>query len=140
MIRPATLDDISELVRRSKPIHAQSVHAHIPFDEEDAAQVFARAILADEGCVLIGEKGFFVGVLSPFHFNLSQYRLVEMGWGGGDAKAIIQAACRWAKERGAIEVAFGVERGGHPARTIALLRLLRVYGGVPSCLSVVWRV
>lgn len=140
MIRPATLEDISELVRRSKPIHAQSVHAHIPFHEGDAAQVFERAILADEGCVLMGTTGFFVGQLCPFHFNLSEYRLVEIGWGGGDAKAIIQAACHWAKERGAIEVAFGLERTSASGRTKALLRLFRIYGGVPSCLSVVWRV
>lgn len=140
MVREACLEDIPELVARAKPIHAQSVHAHIPFDAEDAALVFTRAIQADEGCVLIGEKGFFVGVLSSFHFNLSQYRLVEMGWGGGDAKAIIQAACHWAKERGAIEVAFGMERASASGRTKALLRLLKIYGGVPSCLSVVWRV
>ncbi|MEP3891376.1 MAG: hypothetical protein ABJN69_13030 [Hellea sp.] len=137
MVREAGLEDIPELIARAKSIHAHSVHAHIPFHDDDAAQVFGRAIALDEGCVLIGERGFFVGQLSPFHFNLSALRLVEMGWGGGDAKEIIQAACEWAKERGAIEVAFGVER---TAKTAALLRLFRMTGGVPSCLSVVWRV
>lgn len=131
-MRDATLADIPRLVEMSRPIHGGSIHAHIPFVGDDAGEVFRRLIVNDDGLALIGDKGFFAGAITPFHFNLNAFRVVEIGYGGGPLKETIAAVRERAKPRNVLEINFAVERG---PRARGLARLMKWAGGKPSLVT-----
>jgi len=108
-----------ELARR---MHAESVFAHIPFDEDQLTQTLLGCIgNPDDGVVLMAQnedgtlKGFKFGVAHEFYFSkarvaheMAMYVAPEFR-GGFTCAALIKAFERWAKEEaGAMEVVIGV--------------------------------
>lgn len=80
MIRAATADDMSLLLRLAEAFHAESPYREsIPFDEETMRQSFENLISA--GWLLTdGEHGMIGFIVFPCFFNISFMQAQEAFW------------------------------------------------------------
>lgn len=127
----ARIQDVPAMVARARDSHDRSVHAHIAFDVRDTEATFSDLIRDDAGLVLTdGRGGFYAGLLTPFHFNRSRFRLLEIGFDGLPLRALLPELTDRVPD--GTEIAFAAERG---PRSKALGRLYRACGLSPSALS-----
>ncbi len=86
MIRPATSDDIPELMRMGRAFHAVTGVADIiPLDDASLEQTFANLIAAPTGVILVADNGAglagAVGALLHAHyFNAAHVTGQELFW------------------------------------------------------------
>lgn len=131
MIRDALIQDVPSMLDRAEASHAKSVHRNVPFVRQDCEAVFSALIRDASGVVLTdGLGGFFAGAMTPFHFNASRMRLLEIGFDGLPLAALLDELTTRTPPQ--TEIIFAQERG---PRARALGRLYRMNGLKPSTLA-----
>lgn len=110
MIRHAVEADIPRLVIVAERHHrASHWHGIVEFAQSSAAKSIRAFIEADSVCALVAEeKGEIVAFLAvisvPLYFNAKAQSTQELCWyseSPASAFALVSAADKWAKERGA---------------------------------------
>ena len=105
MIRAATHDDLSEIVRLGADFHAHCPYRDIPFDGEAFGDFCARLI--DGGVILLSDDGMIGGLLNPLYFNPSVVMGAELfWWAPKEGRQLREAFEAWARAKGAHGVAF----------------------------------
>ena len=104
MIRPATGSDVLSIVDMIERLRA-AVDGPIPVDRAHAAAVVASLIADPDALVLVSDKGFIAGRLTPTIINPARIAS-ELGWWAADGSGLrlLRAFERWAAERGALLV------------------------------------
>lgn len=114
MIRPATPDDMSDIVRLAHSFFASaSVGHHIDSDTVSIIATAEHLMNAGNSCLLLAEvDGDVIGMAGatvyPFHFNMNYTVGHELLWwveaehrGVGAGPKLFQAMEQWAKDKGA---------------------------------------
>lgn len=101
MIRPATGGDVLSIVDMIERLRA-AVDGPIPVDRAHAAAVVASLIADPDALVLVSDRGFVAGRLTPTIINPAPIAQ-ELGWWAADGSGLrlLRAFERWAAERGA---------------------------------------
>lgn len=122
MIRPATMDDMPELMRMVEDFHhAAQLKKWATFEDSATgwANWFARCMGGDTSLCLLAEidgkaHGFATALEAPAYWNPSIKTVCETTlWvdpkarGSGIGTTLVEAIAKWAKERGASVVAAG---------------------------------
>lgn len=104
MIRPATGGDVLPIVDMIERLRA-AVDGPIPVDRAHTAAVVAGLIADPDALVLVSDKGFIAGRLTPTIINPAPIAQ-ELGWWAADGSGLrlLRAFERWAAERGALLV------------------------------------
>lgn len=101
-VRLATTEDIPALLPLMRDCHDASVYAHLPFDEESAAEVCRALIESEDGAIFFSGAAFLALAVTPMHFNLHALQALEIGFYGPGGGELIEPAKAWAGSRGAI--------------------------------------
>ena len=118
MIRPATLDDLHDLIALAATFFCEHpISRHVTFSAADVSTAAAACIENPDALILVGEKdGQVVGVIAlivtPCFYNTRALAATEVMWfihpahrGGSMAFRLLQAAEEWAESRGAVFLA-----------------------------------
>lgn len=127
-IRPATHDDIPEIVALGALMHAESRYAVLPYSPAKLADLGARLIDWPDGFLQVACKGDrIVGLMAGFvieHFASTarvagEYALFVEPASRGTRAAIrlLRAYRAWAESRGAVLIAAGITTGVHTDAT-----------------------
>lgn len=105
MIRRASAADVAIAVQTAKEFHAESVHAHIPVDD-DALTAWMGGLI-DVGAVFLSDHGIIGGLISPIYFQPAYRVAVELfWWAPKEGRALREAFEAWAAEQGADAIQF----------------------------------
>lgn len=103
MIRPATLEDLPEVLRLAAEFHAFSPYRDYPFDADAFAGFAGRLI--EGGVIFLSEDGMIGGLLNPLYFNPAVVMAAELFWfARKEGRQLREAFEGWARERGAVGV------------------------------------
>lgn len=103
MIRPASLDDLPQVLRLAQEFHAYSPYRDYPFDAE-AFGAFAERLM-ESGIILLSEDGMIGGLLNPLYFNPSVVMAAELFWfARKEGRELREAFEAWATDHGAAGV------------------------------------
>jgi len=106
VIRPATPEDMPELLRMGRAFFAATAFGEIGFEEDEARATLT--LLAERGILLVAEQNGLCGMAGalvfPFYFNLSHLTAQELFWWvdprarqsgqGAELLAALEAAAR----------------------------------------------
>ena len=126
MIRPATPEDLGQLVEWARQLH-ETHEPRFPFDPEHTAAFLSNLT------AFVAPQGFIAGAIIPAPQNNRWRTAFEVFlWGGGDGPALIAAFEEWARDQGANEIEFS-----HPTGVERLSRHLirRGYRASKACLT-----
>ena len=124
-IRFATLADVPSLVEGGSRMHALTRFRSQPFNAQRVAQAFTDLITQGQGkyafLVAVGAEqrdvGALIGVMEQQIFSdaytasVMHFDVLPEARMGGYGLRLLHAFERWARNRGAVEVAFGVNSG-----------------------------
>ena len=141
LIRPAREEDRAQTVALGKEMHAESAYAFLPFEEERAqAQALFDAHIGDPetACLWIGEEnqelmGLLAGRIDQYMFcyeyvaHDTLFYVTPRHRGSGVAQALIIAFRKWARQRGARELALRISTGIHARRIGRLYERLGLF-------------
>lgn len=130
-IRTATTDDIDELLRLGRLMHAASTYASLPFSNDKTREFFKLAIQVDQALVLVAELdgkpvGMFVGAVGPTYFTQAQVAsdfllyLQPHARGGNAARQLVDAFEAWAVGKGAAQIRPSASTGGNLEAVVKL--------------------
>lgn len=128
MIRPATKQDIPEIVRLSETMHQESRYRTLPYNGDKFARLMARLIDSPAGMVAVAERdgqiiGAIAGVVTDHYFADAtiSYELglyVEKAHRGTLAGyRLAKEYIDWAKSQGVDQVDMGITTGIDEERT-----------------------
>lgn len=146
-IRPATVEDITEIVELGAVLHETSVYRRLPFDKKKVDDLMTAIIGSEYGVVFVAEtdsriiggiaggiaEWWFCDVLHAFDYSFfvhSDYR------GTSAALRLFMAFEEWAKIKGADEIDVGITTGIHEDKTqrffekMGLVQTGRTFGKV----------
>lgn len=95
---------------------AMSPYRDIPFDESAVRYLFHQ--LLENGCVIINERGFIAGMLTPLFFAPQVKIATELAWWAPDADGttLRELFEEWAQQSGASAVQMSALNNDHAAR------------------------
>lgn len=113
MVRPATVDDLDEIVRMAAAFQA-SAYPEIPFSTKAARFTAVQLIESEKSALLLLEqagtvRGMLGAIMFPVYFSLSHRVVQEMFWwvdhdARGHGQLLLDALEHWALVHGANEV------------------------------------
>lgn len=104
MVRPATVEDIPDLLKMGKSFHAES-KMPFAFRDDVMAGVLGNMVQSENAVVLMTERGVIGGALSAAYCDPEWLYAVELfWWARGDGLALLHEFERWAQQAGANEV------------------------------------
>lgn len=144
MVRPATVDDVPQLVTLGEQMHAESPRfSRMTFDAEKLAAFLASAVNAPHMLVLVAERGGevvggFVGLVVEHWFSRDLMAtdlalfVDQRKRGGIVASRMVRDYLDWADEKGAKLVQIGITTGVQQLQTERLYEAL----GLSRCGSI----
>lgn len=95
---------------------AASPYRNVPFDEEAVRRVFRQLLIG--GCVIVNERGFIAGMLSPLFFAPDVKVATELAWWAPDADGtrLRELFEEWAQNSGASAVQMSALSNEYAAR------------------------
>jgi GNAT superfamily N-acetyltransferase len=120
--RPATADDLPELLALGRRFHAESVYHRLPFDEDRVARRIADYLESNVRCLFVAtHEGRLVGMLGGFldRYFFCDARLAYDAFfyvapphrNGRLAAALVERLRGWSVRAGARELCLGVSSG-----------------------------
>ena len=121
MIRQATKEDITRLLKLGEAMHAESRFRDISFSREKVTRLLDW-LISGNGCLLVAERdgeiiGGFAGGLTPYYFSEEKMAtdlalfVSQDRRGGIAAVALVRSFIEWAHLNGAREVLLGTNYG-----------------------------
>jgi len=119
--RFATPEDEGHVIEMAKAFFSVSPYSGVEFDEESVRVLFRQ--LLSGGCVIVNERGFIAGALTPLFFAPSLKVATEVAWwapdgGGTELRELFEA---WAKDNGASAVQMSALNNSFAGRLTANL-------------------
>jgi GNAT superfamily N-acetyltransferase len=120
IVRPATEEDIGELVEMGRRMHEEGAYAFLPYEAEKVRRLITGLVeRPDCSCALVAEHdhglaGMLGGYLTDYFFCDAKVAcdlvlFVERDYRGSSAAArLIQGFREWARARGARELCLGI--------------------------------
>lgn len=99
MIRPATADDIPQLLAMGQRFAERArLWDHVGYDPASMEATFRAMIEGDAFCLFIGQAGALGGMVAPHPFNHGQMIADELFWWseGREGLALLKAYEDWA--------------------------------------------
>lgn len=136
MIRDATHDDVSALVRLGAMMAAESPrYSRFTYAPEKLERLFNALIDSDDGFLMLAEvKNQIVGVMAGLiadHWMAVERTASEFGVyvnpkhrGGTSAARMIKQFTEWARDRGAVEICLGISTDVQVEQTARFYHLL----------------
>lgn len=114
--RFATLEDEDHVVEMGKAFLAASPYRDVPIDETALRGVFRQLISG--GCVIVNERGFIAGMLTPLFFAPHIKVATELAWWapGADGTKLRELFEAWAEDSGASAVQMSALNNEHAER------------------------
>lgn len=114
--RFATADDENHVIEMAKAFFAISPYSGVEFDEESVRVLFRQLLIG--GCVIVNERGFIAGALTPLFFAPHLMIATEVAWwapegGGAELRELFEA---WAEDNGASAVQMSALNNAQAAR------------------------
>lgn len=119
--RFATADDEDFVIDMAKSFFAVSPYSGVEFEEEAVRVLFRQLLIG--GCVIVNERGFIAGALTPMFFAPHLKVATELAWwapeaGGTELRELFEA---WAEDNGASAVQMSTLNNPYAARLAANL-------------------
>lgn len=135
-IRPATADDIDDLVRLGQALHAESPrYSRRRFDPQKVRDLTAQVLQMDTAAIFVATSlgqviGLFVIVATSDWFGPDLHATdlvvyVDPAHRGGTAfPKLVRAVEEWARAKGVLDLDIGVSTGIHTMRTVCVYERL----------------
>ena len=119
--RFAEATDEDHVVEMAKAFFAVSPYSGVEFDEESVRVLFRQLLIG--GCVIVNERGFIAGALTPLFFAPHLKMATELAWwapegGGTELRELFEA---WAVDNGAAGVQMSALNNSYAGRLTANL-------------------